>query len=197
MEIKNAIAEFWQLFELNAAQLAKARSADSVVYDELLEELHEIDEGLFIEFATSPDECELVITAEGKKALFPLVEQIVAAAPAAKGWKIFALKPKLGFPEFIQWEGYQLSLDDVVFDPLESNSDELGLRLLVPGLGDEDSDSAHDALLRAIDHGLGEREFAEAVGYTEVAALEGSADEFISLTDLESFIEWRKKQCTG
>jgi hypothetical protein len=197
MTNQNRISEFWQLFELNAAQLAQARSADSVEYDELLEELQEIDEGLFIEFATSPGECELIITAEGKKSLFPLVEEIVAAAPAVKNWRIYALKPKLGFPEFIQWEGYQLAVDEVVFDPLEAKSGELGLRLLVPGLVDEDADSAHNALLRAIDHGLGEREFAEAVAYTEVAALEGAADEFISLTDLESFIEWRKKQRTG
>jgi hypothetical protein len=139
----------------------------------------------------------LIITAEGEKSLFPLVEQIVAAAPVVKGWKIFALKPKLGFPEFIQWEGYQLSVEDVVFDPMENESGELGLFLLVPDLADEDADNAHDALLRAIDHGLGEREFAEAVAFTEIAALEESADEFVSLTDLASFIEWRRKQSTG
>lgn len=196
MSTKANISKFWDSFKLHAARLAQARSADSPVYDELLEELHEIHDGLFIEFATNPGDCELIITAEGKKALFPLVEEIVAAAPVVKGWKVFALKPKLGFPEFIQWEGYQLSIDEVVFDPLEGESDELGLLLLVPGLADEDADSAHSALLRALDHGLGEREFAEAVAYTEICALEEPADEFISLTDLESFIEWRKKQRT-
>lgn len=194
MHSKSSIAEFWQSFELNAAKLAQARSADTPVYDELLDTLQEIHEGLFIEFSTSPGECELIITAEGEKSLFPLVEQIVAAAPAVKGWKIFALKPKLGFPELIQWEGYQLSIEEVVFDPMENETGELGLFLLVPNLADEDAQNAHDALLRAIDHGLGEREFAEAVAFTEIAALEESADEFISLTDLESFIEWRRKQ---
>ena len=194
MHTKSRIAEFWQAFELNAAKLAQARSADTPVYDELLETLQEIHEGLFIEFSTSPGDCELIITAEGEKSLFPLVEQIVAAAPVIKGWKIFALKPKLGFPDLIQWEGYQLSIEDVVFDPMESESGELGLFLLVPNLADEDAQNAHDALLRAIDHGLGEREFAEAVAFTEIAALEEPADEFISLADLESFIEWRRKQ---
>lgn len=191
---KDKIVAFWDAFELNAAELAQASSADTPVYDELLDMLQEIHEGLFIEFSTSPGECELIITAEGEKALFPLVEEITAAAPAVDGWRIFALKPKLGFPEFIQWEGYQLSIEDVVFDSMENESGELGLFLLVPDLADEDADNAHDALLRAIDHGLGEREFAEAVAFTEIAALEESADEFISLTDLESFIEWRRKQ---
>ena len=191
------IAAFWEAFEDSAADLAQASSADTPVYDELLEELQEIHEGLFIEFATSPGECELIVTAEGEKSLFALVEEIVAAAPTVKDWRIFALKPKLGFPEFIQWEGYQLSIDDVVFDPMESESGELGLLLLVPGLEDKDADKAHNALLRAIDHGLGERNFAEAVAFTEIAPLEESADEFISLTDLESFIEWRKKQRNG
>lgn len=197
MTKRNNISEFWRSFELNAAKLAQARSADTPVYDELLDELHEIDDGLFLEFATSPGECELIITAEGNKSLFPLAEEIVAAAPAVKNWRIFALKPKLGFPEFVQWEGYQCAVEDVVFDPLDGQSGELGLRLLVPGLVDEDADSAHSALLRAIDHGLGEREFAQAVAYTEVAALEEAPDEYISLMDLESFIEWRKKQRAG
>lgn len=194
MKNRKEIVEFWHSFESNSRRLAQARSADSAVYDELLGKLQEIDEGLFFEFAVSPGDCELIVTAEGKKPLFSVVEEIVAAAPAVKGWKMFALKPKLGFPEFIEWEGYQVAIGEIVFDPLENESDELGLRLLVPGMGDDDADSAHNAILRAIDHGLGEREFAESVAYTEVAVLEEAAEEFIPLTDLESFIQWRKKQ---
>ena len=108
---------------------------------------------------------------------------------------IFALKPKLGFPESVEWEGHKINVADVVFDPLsEGESDDLGLRLLVPGMKDEQAEKVHNGLLRAIDHGLGEREFAESVQYTEIAALEGSADEYIPLADLESFIQWRKKR---
>lgn len=167
------------------------------MYDELLQKLQEIDEGLFFEFAVSPGDCELIVTAEGEKSLFSLVEEIVAAAPVIEGWRILALKPKLGFPGSIVWDGCQVAIEEVVFDPLENESDELGLRLLVPGLVDQDADRVHNALLRAIDHGLGEREFAEAVAYTEVAALEGAADEFIPLIDLESFIQWWQGQRAG
>lgn len=197
MKNQKEVAEFWQSFKSNSRRLEQARSADSAAYDELLEALQKIDDGLFFEFAVSPGDCELIVTAEGKRNLFSLVEQIVAAAPTVKGWKIFALKPKLGFPEFVQWEGYQVAISEVVFDPLENESDELGLRLLVPDMADEDTDSAHNALLRAIDHGLGERQFAEAVAYTEVAALEDGANEFIPLADLENFIQWRKKRRAG
>jgi hypothetical protein len=188
-------AAFWSLFAKRADALTRISTADDPVYDELLAQLQAIDAGLFFEFSAVPGSSELIITAEGDGSLFPLVDAVVAAAPRIDGWRFFALKPKLGFPESVVWEGYEVKIADVVFDPLSADeSDDLGLRLLVPGLADGDIDKAHNGLLRAIDHGLGERAFAEAVQHTEVAPLEEPADVYIALTDLESFIEWRRKR---
>ena len=88
-----------------------------------------------------------------------------------------------------------VTIADGVFDPLERDgSDDLGLRMYVPGLADDSVDDAHNALLRALDHALGEREFAESVQFTEVVPLPDgvSANDFIPLADLEKYIEWRK-----
>jgi hypothetical protein len=190
-----AITVFWSLFAKRADALARIRSADEPVYDELLDQIQTIDPGLFVEFSAQPGSCELIITAEGDSSLFPLVDAVVSAAPQLDGWQFFALKPKLGFPKSVVWEGYEVSIADVVFEPLSaSGSDDLGLRLLVPGLDEGDRDRAHNGLLRALDHGLGERAFAQAVQHTEVATLEGPADEHIPLEDLERFIEWRRKR---
>jgi hypothetical protein len=191
----SAVTDFWRLFEEKCRALEQITSADDPLYDELLVKLQGIDSGLFFEFATAPGECELIITAEGNKSLFGLVDAVVAAAPRIRGWKVFALKPKLGFPESVEWAGRSVEIADVVFDPLsQEGSDELGLRLMIPGIGEEDVEDAHNALLRALDHGLGERKFAEAVQYIEAVPLDGPADKYIALTDLESFIEWRAKQ---
>lgn len=195
MSASQAIADFWRLFEERCGALAQISTADDPVYDELLDQLQQIDAGLFFEFSTEPGNCEFIITAEGDRSLFSVVDSVILAAPQTSGWGFFALKPKLGFPESVEWEGCKINIADVQFDPLsEDGSAELGLRLLVPGLSDQEAESVHSGLLRAIDHGLGERAFAEAIQYTEVAALDGPADEYIPLVDLESFIQWHRKR---
>jgi hypothetical protein len=198
MKTSRLIADFWRLFTEKSSALERTGSADEPVYDELLEQLQRIDPGLFLEFSSVPGDCELIITAEGDRSLFGLVDFIVSAAPRISGWRVLALRPKLGFPESVEWEGLQVIIADVVFEPLsEQESDDVGLRLLVPGISEADMENAHNALLRALDHGLGERELARAVQYTKVAPLLEPADEYIPLADLETFIQWRSKRRKG
>jgi hypothetical protein len=123
------------------------------------------------------------------------VYAIVAAAPEIPGWTILSLKPKLGFPVTARWEDLTITVANVVFNPLDiKGSDDFGLLIYVPGIRHSDTEKAHNALLRAIDHGLGERRFAQAVQYTEVHPLpdDASADDFIPLAHLEKYIEWRE-----
>lgn len=194
---EQSIAGFWRMFRKHASDLASADGPHDQVYDRLLAKLQEIAPGLYLEFSAEPRECELIITADGDRSLFPLVHTIVSEAPYIPGWKIIALKPKLGFPVTSQWEDVTIRIADVVFDPLErKGSNDLGLRIYVPGLRPEYAQDAHNAILRAVDHGLGERGFAEAVQYTEVLSLPAGAskDDFIPLVKLEQYIQWRKKK---
>jgi hypothetical protein len=199
-DVDDTIAAFWRLFEARAPALSDATSADSPVYDELLEQLQKVDPGLWLEICFDPQGRELIVTADGKLSLFPLTFATVEAAPVIDGWQIRALKPKLGFPETTRWEELALRTADLVFDPLElEGSDDLGLRIFVPGLAAAQADDAHNAILRAIDHGLGEQRFAEAVRHTEIRPLpEGVAsDDFIPLVDLERFLDWRARRRRG
>jgi hypothetical protein len=89
--------------------------------------------------------------------------------------------------------------DDAVYDLLldrlqHEDSEDLGIRMYVPGIASEFTEDAHDALLRALDHALGERQFAESVQYTEVHPLPADAgvDDYLPLTQLEDYIRWRK-----
>ena len=118
---------------------------------------------------------------------------MVAAAPAIDKWTVRALKPKLGFPKTASWDALVLPIDGIVFDPLESGS-ELGLRMFVPGLEASDVDDAHNALLRALDHGLGEERLADAVQFTEVRPLpaDAAASELANARDKKS-CEWKPR----
>jgi hypothetical protein len=187
------ILAFWRLFEARQAELASADSAEAPVYDALQAALQRIDPALFLEFSAAPGACELIVTAEGNRSLFPLAERVIAGAPTVPGWTFFALKPRLGLPASACWEGFTLKLQGAVFEPLgRPGSDELGLRISVPGLDPRDLAAARAAMLRALDHALGERRFAESVGHVEVQPLppEG-AEEHIPLESLESFLDWR------
>jgi hypothetical protein len=196
MSRESAIAEYWRLFTELSPQLAELTTAEDPIYDQLLEKLSRIDTGLFIELSAESDHHrELVITADGNSDLFTLVDQVVEAAPRLAGWTILALKPRLGFPESVTWEGVSVNIADVVFDPFTpEDSDELVLQLFVPGITEQEVDSAHNALLRALDHALGEREFAASVQYTEVLPLTGPADDYIPLLKLEEFLKWHNRQ---
>ncbi len=191
------IQNFWSGFLELREDLAKISTADDPVYDSALELLQKIDPGLYLEIMAQPGNCELIITADGKRELFPLVESIVTDAPQVDGWEMFALKPKLGFPVTATWECYGIDISEVVFDPLNrEGGTDLGLRILIPNLSLTDRDKAHAAIVRAIDHGLGEREFVENIHYLEVAPLpnDEQAEKYIPLTDLEAYIAWHNKK---
>jgi len=127
------IVEFWNLFRQRAAGLAANGSTDSPAYHTLLDHLHRIDPGLYLEFCANPGACEMIVTADGDRSLFSLARAVVVAAPV-------------------------------------------------------------NALLRALDHTLGEEKFAESVQYTRVLPLPENAarEQFISLSDLDAFIRWRQ-----
>jgi hypothetical protein len=194
------VSTFWSLFRQRANELALVGSTERTVYDELLACLHGIDPGLYLEFCVDTVPCELIVTAEGNRELFPLARAVVAAAPPLETWTVRALKPKLGFPKTVRWEGLTLTVATIVFEPLErEGSADLGLRLLVPGIDASQLDNAHNALLRALDHGLGEERHAESIQFSEVRALGLDADTsaFIPLTDLDRFIEWRSARLSN
>lgn len=192
--VHDAIAAFWRRFEQFRPAFEAVSSADDPIYGYLLEQLQEIDRGLFLEFCNTSGNHELIITADGDRKLFALAHSIVSAAPQFDNWRILALKPRLGFPQTTTWEGLCINIADVVFDPLSNGTDNrLGLRLFVQGISEDQLGDAHSALLRAIDHGLGEKEFAEMIAHTEVALLpDGETPEtYIPLVELEKFINWR------
>jgi hypothetical protein len=192
--VTTATVEFWRLFRESEARLATAESADDPDYEALLERLRTIHPRLCLELCSEPGECELIVTAQGDPSLFSLVHAIVAEAPVVNGWSIRSLRPKLGFPTTVTWESLTIRIDEVVFAPLELDASErFALRIFVPGLKPSDADHARSAVLRALDHGLGEELLARAIGRTEVVPMPKEAEraDFIPLVDLERFLEWR------
>jgi len=167
--VSDDVEEFWNYFLSRRQDFEDLTSSDDPLYDALLAKLQRVHPDLYIEFCTTPGENELILTAEGKMELFELVEEVVAQAPEISGWRIFALKPKLGFPQTTRWEGHEVRIADVMVVPVRHReTGRVGLHLYVEGATPKNEYDIHSALLRAIDHGLGERCFAERVQATWV-----------------------------
>jgi len=74
---------------------------------------------------------EFVVSADGRSELFPLVEQVVAAAPEVPGFRIVAFRQRGPDGVSIQTPQGELSADDVWFEAIPSNGS-LSLTLFVP-----------------------------------------------------------------
>lgn len=187
--MNEAIPEFWRSFLDHKADLERLESDDDPVYDTILDALQRVNSGLYFAFCTEPGANEFIVTAEGKEELFPVVEEIVREAPNVEGWQIFALKPKLGFPETTRCQDVEVTIEDIRVLPVSDPAGGLELRLYVPGLTETNSDAIHSALLQALDSGLGERRFAESVKATAIFVIEEAPEGAFPLPELDAYFD--------
>jgi hypothetical protein len=89
-----------------------------------------------------------------------------------------------------------IEIDEGVFEPLRADESDQGLRMYVQGLEQADVEAAHNALLRALDHALGEEWLALGVPFTEVLPMPAIFDSEapIPLHGLERFMDWRDRR---
>jgi hypothetical protein len=163
------ISQFWRLFQELRGPMEASEDFDEAIYDELLAALQEIDEGLFLELCLVEGSKELIVTADGQEELFPVADQVIAAAPVLPPWSFLALKPRIGFPLAARWNSVEIQIKDCGFELFrDEESGKFILNLLAAGFREDQSLDIHNALLRALDHGLGERYFAETISETDL-----------------------------
>ncbi len=80
---------------------------------------------------------------------------------------------------------------DVLVDPVFRPSGEVGLRLYLPELSPANTEDAHNAVLRALDLGLGERRFAQTIAATWVHPITDAPERAFSLPEIDDYITRR------
>lgn len=193
------IHSFWSWLQDHRAALDAMDTPEHPFWDEVLERLQDMDEGLWMEVSmpgAAPR--ELVLTAGGDPGLFALVERIVSLAPPLDGWLFVALKPPMGFGFTTRYEGIDLNPAEMWFAPLVSEEapEILGLSVAVPGFVDDLEQEIGSGVLILLDTALGERSAAIDVELVEVCEVPLQPDEegFLPLGDLMNYIEWRRHQ---
>ena len=90
------IALFWNWFQTNQQLLSIMKDPGDKVHLELGSKLKSIEEDLTFEIGKEENgKHEIAISAEGIPELFPLVKQVVAAAPKLDKWKVVAFRQRV------------------------------------------------------------------------------------------------------
>ena len=187
-----SVAYFWRWFSENQARLDDL-GRDSLV-DQVLAELQKIDDGVGVEVSAKGQPPELVLTAYGEPSLFPLVRQIVAAAPVNLAWTVRALKPPSGFDFCLRRGEASIDASTLPFEPLEAEADPqlLGLQVFVPTQSDPEADWLSIVKL-ILASGLGEEGMAQ-VSHVEFDDIANAADDLLRLAELAAFLDWRRRR---
>jgi len=151
---------------------------------ELERRLHTVNKGLVWEMGVDKvsGARELTISADGDKSLFPVVRDLVAAAPKIDGWRILALR---------QPKGVHIALlNGVEVDPGKVRfvcqvEDQLAhLRLFIPDFKGKDDEARGGACFILLDSLIGEYLVETAVGGIEFEAIEAAPKGSLPLTEL-------------
>ena len=171
--LKNNTPEqlFWQWFEKKSARLMNFESDQEEIFDELADQMRQVHPDLTFEFGPVIDgKREFVVSADGIRAAFPAVKNLVDAAPSLEEWTIIPFRPPKGTGFIIQIGDYSLGPENVWFS-YEQNGDRIGLILYIEGLSAENEDAAAQASFILLDSALGEYAVEEKIGFIEIIAL--------------------------
>lgn len=163
-------AAFWKWFAANAATLHAEPDLRGVM-EKINVELAKVDDGVFAEIGVDGDARTLVLTADGKRRLFPVVQELYAARPTVPGWSIVAFRQraKPGQPPMrIELGRTKVSPDDVKLVG-KPNGNKLDIDVYIPGFTTTDQMGEIGFLL--LDHVLGEYDMETRIGVVEFHAI--------------------------
>jgi hypothetical protein len=154
---------FWNWFAYNSVDLTTVATCQEPVCGKLSSELQKVCKGLAFAFGpTEGGRREFVVSADGKKELFPAVHSLVAAAPQIPGWKIIAFRPGGSFFS-VQVGGVEIGPEDIWFRA-DDNGSKVDLLLSVKGMTEGDLKTIGGAVFLLLDHAVGEYEVGTRIG---------------------------------
>lgn len=182
-----AIGAFWRAFSdaqasLQALPLRERVGAANALIDQHLE-------GLALEMSSDDADAvvDLIVTAHGSIERFPLVAQVVAAAPALPHYRVRAFRERTTQPDFpIGMEGFELSTSEVLV-ALEQDGGQAALEIRFGReIPSDYQDHARNMAFIMLDHVLGEYDFAVKVGAVDF--VEEASDPLAPWVPLSQFV---------
>ncbi len=196
--MQNRESIFWDWFIKHSEDYLNIDHSErkEELLDELLSVLQDYCDKLFFQLVSNEEKKQLIITADGQKAFFSKVTDLVHAAPPVAPWEIIAFKPQLGNIFCTRYENIFLDPTKLFFSPLESSasSQELGIRIYIDHADfHRNKQTYHNGVYQLVDSLLGEQYAALNIDYIDVDQVPKMHDSrLIPLSDLQEYIEWRK-----
>ena len=194
-------ADFWKWFKQQEKAFYKiTKSGENIhdFHDKLSPKLNELREGyFFLSGMCTDDVAELVITADGHIKNFAFVEDLIADAPAIKGWQFTALKPAMDIHTYgIKMDGFDFSAETLSFYPNEDKNhpDEIDITVVHSDLTEDNKDSVILGTHIFLDNYLGEINFATTIDAISVISKTHAEKELISIEKLKAYLIWREKE---
>ena len=184
---------FWKWFEDHADALAAVRSGEDPLLQKLNRELRRVHPWLAFELGLGDDEQpEFSVSADGIRSVFPIVEELVAAAPVLQNWKIIAFRQPKDSVSEIRYENYYLKAEDVWFSH-KIRMNKIDLTLYIPDLSPENEAHAIGASFILLDNALGEYLVATGIGVIDHKPLpdQPAARGFKPLSEIATIIAKR------
>jgi hypothetical protein len=125
------------------------------------------------------------------------VEELVAAAPAIKGWKITPLKPALKIENIsIEMAGLRFDKDNMFFysNDLPDYPDEIDLCIVHQDLVEENRQQIVNGVYIFLDNYLGELDFANHIDNLQIIGKKEAQNELVPISKLKDFLTWRQKE---
>lgn len=127
------IAQFWKWFEANQEAVFQIESPCDSNLERLFQQLDKVERNLTLELSLKKEAPkELILSAGGIKAYFPLVEKLVDAAPALPNWQVIAFKPRRTMDGLVYPGSDRLPLNALWYQ-LDTSQNPFGLNLFMAG----------------------------------------------------------------
>lgn len=144
---------------------------DRDALDRLQDLLAAVQPGLVFEFTVEDGSaCELSISANGNRALFGAVIDVVTSAPELEGWKISAFRQPSAISARIKMDGIALGPDDIWFRH-KPDGHATAVLFYVRGICDENHEQVQTAVFVLVDNALGELASATGLGQVGFSVL--------------------------
>jgi hypothetical protein len=146
---------FWSWFSQNNQKYFYFENNQTELFAQLKTELKKIHPDIVFEFSPifSDGTREFVISADGIKSIFPVINNLVAKAPEIKNWKIIAFRQPHKNITQIKYQNLTVNLDDVFFRYAKDNG-KIELELNIRGFYESPEWTAAAFIL--LDNVLGE-----------------------------------------
>lgn len=188
---------FWNWFLKNQeTYYAEVDNLDlrEKLFDDLTTHLVKAHPDLVFEFSPIRESGvrEFIISADGIKAAFPLVEKLVAKAPTIEKWQFNAFRQRVPGDELaIRYGDLEISYSDIYFRYQDGEYGKIGIELNIRNFNGEDY--IKNAIYILLDSLIGEYDVTMGLDWIEWVKLdESNIENLIPLTDLRDILDEKK-----